>query len=90
MTDDNEAARVIHIDFYQAGKLPAKLADEAARQGFHAKQGIVAVKTLISSPPSYKFEHVGSKPEDIKQFMVSLAKEDGADLNSALIRAYSS
>ena len=83
-----KTGRVVNIDFYPAGKLPSPLAQEAQRQGFRASRGLVAVKTLIGSPPSYEFEEVGSNPSQVKAYMVKIAKEDGADLNEAVKAAY--
>jgi len=80
--------RVVNVDVYPAGKLPSHLAEEAKRQGFQADRGLIAVKTLIGSPPSYEFDIVGSSPTQVKAFMVKLAKEDGVDLNEAVRAAF--
>jgi len=81
--------RVINVDFYIAGKLPTGLADEAKRQGFKPERGLVAVKTLIGSPPTYAFEYIGSTPAQVKKYMFKLAKADGTDLSEAVKAAFS-
>ena len=81
--------RVINVHFYVAGKLPKGLADEAQRQNFKPGRGLVAVKTLIGSPPTYTFVYVGSSPAEVKKYMVELAKAYETDLNEAVKAAFS-
>ena len=79
MSDDSKAT--IMINFYPAGKLPVPLAKIATEQNFHAERGLVAVRTIVSSPPRFEFDTVGSTPEEIKAYYEKLATEDGADLD---------
>ncbi len=92
MTHGEGAARsegkVVSINFYQASKLPSPLAEIAKQQGFSLKDGVVAVKTIVGSPPTYQFERVGVSPKEIKAYQGKLAHADGTDINDALKRAF--
>jgi hypothetical protein len=48
------------------------------------------VKTVISSPPTYEFIPVGTKPAEINAFMQKLAKQDGIELSAAVQKALGS
>ena len=67
--------------------LPIPLANEAKRQGIKLKKGVVAVKTVLSSPPSYEFVSVGNKPSKFKDFLSEIVKNDGEDLDEVVKRA---
>ena len=80
--------KVIDIDFYVADRLPGRLTEYAKQQGFHAEKKIIAVKTLAGPSTTYKFENVGSVPQDFIDYMHLLAKQDGFDLNDVIKRAF--
>jgi hypothetical protein len=86
MTADN--GKVVNVDFYEAGKLPMKLAEIARRSKVDLGTGIVAVRTRIGSEPTYEFIPVGRTPADVKSFMTNLAASEGGDLNEAVKRAF--
>ncbi len=80
--------RVVGISFYTAEQMPSPLAEEAKKQSFDLGAGIIAVKTIIGSPPAYLFETVGSSPGEIKEYIAGLALEDGTAIDEALTRAF--
>jgi len=80
--------KVVNVDFYEASKLPAKLAEDAKRQNVDLGSGIVAVRTRIGSEPNYEFIPVGRTPKDVKRFMTNLAASEGGDLSEAVKRAF--
>jgi hypothetical protein len=80
--------RVVRIDFFTHDTLPQPLRAAAEAQGTKLGKGLVAVKTIVSSPPSYDFATVGNSPEEIQSFMESLAKEDGVELGTTVQKAF--
>lgn len=84
-----QQAKIVGISFFLADKLPPPLADEAKAQGFKPDDGLVAVKTLIGSPPSYAFESIEATPKEIKAFIGRLSVEDGVEIDKALKGAFS-
>lgn len=80
--------KVMTINFYPADRLPGPLA-EKARGKVNPKDGLVAVKTILASPPTYEFEVVGSTPEQIKAYYEKLAREDNAELDEVAKRTLS-
>jgi hypothetical protein len=80
--------RVVKIDFFTVETLPKPLHEAAKAKGAKLGTGLVAVKTIISSSPSYDFIPIGNSPDDIESFMQSLAKEDGVDLSTTVQKAF--
>lgn len=72
------------IEFYRHDNLPELLREEAKKQNVEIKKGIIAVETIISSDPQYKFNILGNKLENFRNLFHKLAKEDGIDLNKRL------
>jgi len=81
--------KVVNVDFYEARRLPDCLAKDARKQGMKLESGIISVKTLIGSPPTYSYEYVGKTPEEVRKYMTRLAKDDGIDLSDAVKKAFS-
>lgn len=81
--------KVVRIDFYTKKTLPDRLKQLASEQGTSLGEGLISVKTMVSSPPTYEFEVVGSKPAQIQTYMEKLAKIDGAELGTAVQKALS-
>jgi hypothetical protein len=77
----DSAKTTMTINFYPAGRLPGPLAEIAKRQKFDVTEGLVAVRTIVASPPRYEFDAVGSSPEQIKAYYEKLAAEDNANLD---------
>jgi hypothetical protein len=75
------AKTTMTISFYPAGKLPGPLAKIAKAQSFEVTKGLVAVRTIVASPPRYEFDEVGSTPAQIKAYYEKLAREDNANLD---------
>lgn len=73
--------QIVDIDFYVHDNLPYPLMKEAERQDIEIKEGLIAVKTVVSSPHTYEFTMIGKTSTDLKKFYQDLAKEDGVDLN---------
>ena len=80
--------KVVSVDFYGGDKLPTGLKKEAKKKRFKATKKIIAVKTIIGSPPLYEFENVGSTPREIRKYMGTLAKADGEDLSKVVKKAF--
>lgn len=76
-----EKKQVVDVDFYRDDTLPKPLVKEAEKQGIEIEKGLIAVKTITSSPLSYEFEMIGKTPANLRNFFHNLAKEDGIDLN---------
>jgi len=74
----------VDIEFYRHDNLPESLREEAKKQNIEIKKGIIAVETIISSDPQYKFNILGNKLENFRNLFHKLAKEDGIDLNKRL------
>lgn len=72
------------IEFYRHDNLPEFLREEAKKQNIEIKKGIIAVETIISSDPQYKFNILANKLENFRNLFHKLAKEDGIDLNKRL------
>ena len=72
---------LVSIDFYDVEQLPGPLKAEAERQGRHLRNGLVAVKTFVASPPQFEFDEVGSTPQEIKTYYEGLAQADGVNLD---------
>ncbi len=81
--------KVVNVDFFTRATLPPRLEAVAKKQSVDLGSGLIVVKTLIGSPPSYDFDSVGTSPEDIQDFMTKLAVEDGVDLGKAVQKAFS-
>lgn len=73
--------QIVEIDFYRDDNLPNPLVKEAEKQSIEIKKGLIAVKTIVSSPLTYEFIMIGKTPTDLKNFFHDLAAEDGIDLN---------
>lgn len=73
--------QVVDIDFYRDDNLPIPLIKEAEKQSIEIKKGLIAVKTVVSSPLTYEFTMIGKTSTDLKNFFNDLAAEDGIDLN---------
>ncbi len=81
-----ENGRIVKVDYYQADALPDGLKEIAKKQGFKA-EGLIAVKTLIASPPTYQFEKIGNSVDKIIDYMHNVARNDGVDLDRAINKA---
>jgi hypothetical protein len=81
---------LVSIDFYDVDELPGPLKAEAERQGRHLGSGLVAVKTIVASPPQFEFDEVGSTPDEIKSYYERLARDDGVDLDELAKKTLSS
>ena len=84
------SAKVVQINLFMANNLPSRLSKAAKEQKVDLGKGVVAVKTVISSPPSYEFIPVGTKPAEIQAFVQKLAKQDGVELSAAVQKALGS
>jgi len=82
------SSRVVKIDFFTNETLPQRLAEAAKAKGAKLGKGLIAVKTIIASPPEYDFISIGNKPEDVQAFMEELAKQDGVELGATVQRAF--
>ncbi len=80
--------RVVKIDFFTVETLPPRLKKTAEQKGTKLGKGVIAVKTIIGSPPSYEFVPIGSKPAEIQAFMEDLAKLDGVELGATVQKAF--
>ena len=75
------SGQLVSIRFYEADKLPETYAQAAHDQGVRLDGGLVAVRTIMASPPRYFVEVVGSTPAQIKAYYARLAEEDGETLD---------
>lgn len=81
--------KVVNVDFFTRATLPERLEAVAREQSVDLGSGLIVVKTLIGSPPSYDFDSVGTSPEEIQALMQKMAEEDGVDLGRAVQQAFS-
>ena len=88
-TQTNGKATVLTIDFFLADRLPPEIRKRADAKGFRPTSRLVAVKTVMGSPPDYEFDNAGSTPAEIKQYYRRLATRDGVDLDELAKRAFS-
>ena len=64
------------------------MAQVAKERGVDLGKGIVAVKTIIGSAPTYDFVPIGNSPDDMEAFMQEMGKEDGVDLGATVQKAF--
>jgi len=84
-----EIMKCIKIDMYTKETLSKRMSVIAKEQGFdlNKSEGLIVVKTFCC-PIKYEFIEIGSKPEEILNFMNDLAKEDGADLSKIVQKVF--
>lgn len=79
--------KVVDVNIYTIDTIPQRLAAIAKEQEADLGTGLIFVTTMCC-PPSYKFEPVGSKPEDFLAYLHKVSREEGVDLNLAAKRAF--
>lgn len=86
---ENKNGRVVKIDFFTYGSMPQALREIAQGSGksFTEEDGIIAVKTIISSPPRYEFETVGKGRGIFANYVNKIAENEGANMADAVERA---
>ena len=73
--------QIVDIDLYRDDNLPIPLMKELQKQCIEIKKGLIAVKSISSSPLTYEFTMIGKTSIGLKNFFRDLAAEDGIDLN---------
>jgi hypothetical protein len=86
---EQKAGRVVKIDFFTYGSMPQTLREIAQKSGksLTEEDGIIAVKTIISSPPRYEFEMVGKGKGIFTNYVNKIAESEGANMAEAVERA---